>query len=193
MIDYSLLGKSVEFYSSKGFQRVEVPWTVTREISNITKPIGAKEFRLLHENDKVLVASAEQSFLYQYAKGFLPKGKFQAITPCFRFENFDCAHTKYFMKNELIITDFGPDEDAKHLLDQMISWAENFFRQHVPDINLLRITSPDMKSFDIEYDGTEIGSYGIRTCPFLKWIYGTGLAEPRFSNTIKRKNYELPS
>jgi hypothetical protein len=45
----------------------------------ITKPKDRISFQLKH-NDKCLVASGEQSFLYLYLKDFLPKGKFQAIT-----------------------------------------------------------------------------------------------------------------
>jgi len=37
MIDYSILDKSVIYYTEYDFQRVEVPWTVTQEISNILK------------------------------------------------------------------------------------------------------------------------------------------------------------
>jgi len=36
-----------------------------------------------------------------------------------------------------------------------------------------------------DYNGVELGSYGIRECKFLKWIYGTGCAEPRLSQVIK--------
>ena len=39
--------------------------------------------------------------------------------------------------------------------------------------------------FDIEINGNELGSYGIRSCEFLEWIYGTGCAEPRTSNLIQ--------
>jgi len=33
----------------------------------------------------------------------------------------------------------------------------------------------------------ELGSYGIRSCEFLDWIYATGVAEPRFSSLINLK------
>ena len=105
MIDYSILAASTDYYTSKGFKRIESPWTVTQAVSEITKPKGAKEFALVHDDGKVLVASAEQSFLYLYLKGFLPLGQYQSITPCFRSEPFDQLHTKYFMKNELIETE----------------------------------------------------------------------------------------
>ena len=37
------------------------------------------------------------------------------------------------------------------------------------------------QGFDLEYNGIELGSYGIRSCEYLDWIYATGLAEPRMS------------
>ena len=40
-------------------------------------------------------------------------------------------------------------------------------------------------SGDITADGIELGSYGVRECEFVRWIYGTGLAEPRFSTLLK--------
>lgn len=122
MIDYNLLSKSIEHYEIYGFSRIESPWTVTKAVSNITKPLGAKDFTLC-ETDKVLVASGEQSFLYLYLKGFLPKGQYQSITPCFRNESFDPLHSKYFIKNELIKT----DETSEGDLDYVINAAKGFF------------------------------------------------------------------
>lgn len=182
MINYKFIQNSIDFYIEKGFERVEVPWTVTKEISDITKPVDAKDFRLIHENGKVLVGSAEQSFLYQYSKGFLPKGKFQAVTPCFRFENHDETHKKYFIKNELIIT----DNVSKESLTQLRKDALEYFCTYFDREKLVVIaTSSDGNNFDIMYDNNsnyiELGSYGIRTCNFLEWIYGTATAEPRLS------------
>jgi hypothetical protein len=37
---------------------------------------------------------------------------------------------------------------------------------------------------DIEFAGIELGSYGIRSCDFLDWVYGTGVAEPRLSSIM---------
>jgi hypothetical protein len=112
-----------------------------------------------------------------YNKGFLPKGRFQTITPCFRDERFDSWHTKYFIKNELINTDnTGIDG-----LSMMILYARLFLEEifGAGKIDIIEIKK------DLEYDlcfrGIELGSYGIRKCEFLSWIYGTGIAEPRTS------------
>lgn len=139
MINYSYIQKSIDFYELNGFVHVESPWTVTPQISDITKP----------------------------------KNIFQTVTPCFRYEEFDSLHTKYFIKNELIKTDFVD----KHHLMKMIYCAQNFFQS----IGL----APDI-GYALIYKEIKLGSYGIRECDFLKWIYETGLAKPRFSSTLKK-------
>lgn len=186
MIDYAKITDSIEFYKNNiGFDRIESPWTVTKQVSEITKPDGAKEFQLLHENGKVLVASGEQSFLYLYLKGFLPPGRFQTVTPCFRSESFDKFHTKYFIKNELIDT----TSTMPYVLTSMIATAKSFFSRYLP-IEGLEVKQTGEQSYDIEYRDVELGSYGIRECEFLKWVYGTGVAEPRLSQVMQK--YGIP-
>ena len=174
MIDYARLGRSIEVYKQRGYVHIEVPWTVAEAVSNITKPAGANDFKIANKS-KVLVASAEQGFLYLALKGFLPPGKFQAITPCFRDEPFDVSHTKYFMKNELIIT----DEPSEDMVKSIVVDAMEYFRTEHPagEFNLVTTEA----GYDIELNGIEIGSYGLRKTSFLTWVYGTGLAEPRFT------------
>lgn len=182
MIDYSILNSSIEHYESKGYNRIESPWTVSKYVDNITKPEDRPNLQLKH-NDKCLVASGEQSFLYLYLKGFLPKGRFQTITPCFRYESFDDLHTKYFMKNELIITDKVTPNDLNFILED----ALDFFKKYLPQHKLRCVpTSDDGLSYDIEFSGIELGSYGIRKCKHCEWIYGTGVAEPRLSTIIQQ-------
>lgn len=152
---------------------MEAPWTVTEQVDNITKPKDKISFQLKH-NDKCLVASGEQSFLYLYLKNFLPKGQFQTVTPCFRYENFDFLHSKYFIKNELIKTDVVNEFE----LEKIINTCLGFYKQYIP---LCEVIKTDI-GFDIEVKGNELGSYGIRSCEFLTWIYATGCAEPRLSN-----------
>jgi hypothetical protein len=173
MIDYARLDRSIKFYEDYGFKRIESPWTVTKAISNITKPIGGKDWEIIGK-DKVLVASGEQSFLYLYLKGFLPKGRYQTITPCFREEPFDIIHTKYFIKNELIIT----DNVNNKILVEVINVCKEFYESELEtSIDLVKTEF----GFDLEVNGIEIGSYGIRSCEYLDWIFGTGCPEPRLS------------
>lgn len=182
MINYGRLDRSIKYYEENGFKRIESPWTVTKAVSAITKPPGGKDWEIVGK-DKVLVASGEQSFLYLYLKGFLPKGRFTTITPCFREEVFDQTHSKYFIKNELIITD---DVNNKSL-NEIITISKTFFESELNcHIEIIKTEH----GYDLEAEGIEIGSYGIRSCEYLNWIYGTGLAEPRMSiieNIIKSR------
>jgi hypothetical protein len=187
MINYGIIHDSVVFYQACGFERVESPWTVTEAVSNITKPEGKKEFALKHEDGKVLVASGEQSLLYLYLKGFLPPGSYQTTTPCFRKEAFNEFHTKYFVKTELMET----KDVSERRLHEMIAIAKGFFARYFPERELL--VQPDggnSGGFDINYRGIELGSYGIRHCSYLEWIYATGVAEPRVSATLKKFEIE---
>jgi hypothetical protein len=175
MIDYKIISDSIDYYEKWRFNRIESPWTVSEYVDNLTKPKGATPFQLKH-NNKCLVASGEQSFLYLYLKDFLPKGQFQTTTPCFRLESFDYSHTKYFIKNELIKTDIVNNNE----LDKIVNICFDFFKIYIPEISIVKTDI----GFDIEYRGNELGSYGIRENDFLKWIYATGCAEPRLSKII---------
>jgi hypothetical protein len=176
MIDYGILHKSSLFYENLGYARIESPWTVSEKVDNITRPSHAVAYKL-HHNGKCLVASGEQSFLYLGLKGFLPKGVYHTITPCFRDEYFDFLHTKYFMKNELINTKDVSTQSLERMIDHSFEFYQQFFKKK------LEVVKTEI-GFDIEVDGKELGSYGIRSCEFMEWVYGTGCAEPRTSNLI---------
>jgi hypothetical protein len=202
MINYGLLQQASEYYENLGYKRIEAPWLVTEAISNITKPIGVSNYYITKEYrgdyKKVFVASGEQSFLYLINKGFLPKsGKFQTITPCMRNDSFSEIHTKYFMKLELIRYTTQPETDLLYPADvhAMMHDAKKFFELNIRDKDKLKVEKPEFTidecQIDILYeredaDDVELGSYGLRKCSFVKWVYGTGLAEPRFSRTVKR-------
>lgn len=173
MINFKLLQDSIDYYETCYFKRIETPWTVSEVISNLTKPDDRINYQLKH-NDKCLVASAEQGYLYLMNKGFLPKGKYQSISPCFRDDNFSIVHTKYFIKNELIITDNVNEKSLFELIETCKMFFENQIKQKVDMIKT------DV-GFDLEYKGIELGSYGINDFGWTRYCYGTGLAEPRFS------------
>lgn len=180
MIDYRKIADSIEYFENSGFARIESPWTVTKKIAQITAPENASYWSISEKN-KVLVASGEQSFLYLYLKGFLPKGRFQSVTPCFRDEPFDNLHTKYFIKNELIDTE---DTSADNL-HQIIEDVEHYLYRYTDKNNVAVVPNDD--GWDINVNGIEVGSYGIRSCEYLKWIYATGCAEPRLTYAVNLK------
>ena len=191
-IDYSLLGKSREYYYAAGFESIEVPWIVPVEISRITSPGEHNEFK---SDGGVLVASAEQSFLQLLNDNKLHiNTRYQAITPCFRKEPEDELHSQCFMKLELFNyynmvdkTDIF-ERFIINELNETVNIALKFFKDQMSYFsrkNLEIITTGNL-SYDINYDGVEIGSYGIRSNINYMWVYGTGLALPRFSYVVKK-------
>lgn len=196
MINYQNLADSNTYYTDKGYTRIEAPWWVSEDIMNITKPDGHLYY--IPTNQKCLVASGEQSFLYMANKGRLPSGKYQTITPCFRNESIGRLHKKCFIKNELIITDIKIDSLSTIIADAFFFFKNKIEQEKLP-LDLLQVTvdgeimpldyieiaKPSI-IYDITYDGVEIGSYGYRECEFLKWVFGTGCAEPRLSRALHR-------
>jgi len=191
MINYGLIDLASHYYDSHKFKRIESPWLVTQEISDITKAPGLSSYIVrkdIETKEKTFVASGEQSFLYLINKGFLPdSGSFHTITPCMRNDTFDLTHTKYFVKLELIDFDTRNKIDADVEVNLMIHTALGFFKKHVESsrLSVEKVLNTEFPAWDILLDGVEIGSYGYRECLFCNWIYGTGLAEPRFSRIIK--------
>lgn len=181
MIDYQIISDSVKYYEHLGYERIESPWYIPRKISEVTAPSGYPFFTIQEKGD-VLVASGEQSLLSLYNHGFLPKGRFQTITPCFREETVGVWNHKYFLKNELMITDSVTKKDLEDITEHAFSFFEKQLGHG--DLKLVQI---DTDAFDIFYKNIELGSYGIRKCEFLTWVYGTGVAEPRLSRVKNLK------
>ena len=190
MIDYSLLADASLLYEKAGFSKIEAPWLVPDDVMAITASPGATMFPLLDEG--LLVASGEQSLLSLWSRGKLPTGRWQCTTPCFRDDDLDDLHRRYFMKLELIDT-----EPSDQKLNDTICYCLEFFRRHVEcTVVPTDPTHPsDLEgtTFDIvtvESD-IELGSYGIRRSDIGAWIYATGCAEPRLSYSIARELDEI--
>lgn len=188
IIDYTLLGQALPKYTSRGYVYKEVPWIVPEFPIRATLPdplpayvAGPRYDHYGHEGEWVgatdafgeshyLVGSAEQSFLAMN----LPPGAYCAITPCFRHEpTLDILHQTTFMKLELFVT----FEDAT--VDRVVGDAMEVMA-------VLSGQRPDIVTTEIGYDlelaGIEVGSYGERIHDdYGRWVYGTGLALPRFS------------
>jgi len=186
IINYKNLADSIDFYSERGYQNIEVPWYVTSDIMEITRPsfVSPDDDYYLPKNNKVLVASAEQSFIYLMVKGLLPEGFYQGVTPCYRFEKINALHRKCFMKNELIYVTYDMTKDISPILSKVIGDAQTFFETVIKDKAMI-VDSPQENStvnLDLMYKDQELGSYGIRNYKNLfQWVYGTGCAEPRLS------------
>lgn len=172
-IDYALLAKAIAYYTSIGYEYIEVPWIVDEETQLITCPSSDMIYKTTGGG---LVGSAEQSFIKLQLDGKLkPNSLYCTVTPCFRLGdgNTSPLHQEYFIKLELFSNCYYtmyPDsvfEDIRHD-------AYRFFMKISRNYPII--------TGDIELNGIEIGSYGRRTLPSGDVVsYGTGLALPRFS------------
>lgn len=181
MINYKLLAQFQTYYERHGYQEIHMPWTVSEKASNMTLPQG----RTIVKSDiGLLLGSAEQGFLDLVMNQGL-KGKFQATTPCFRNELEDELHQTGFMKTELFNNQDTSDEELFRMVHTVLGIVNTFFNCKIE-------TQPD-GSVDIidERNGIEIGSYGRRSNSEVgTWLYGTGLALPRFSIVGKKAGKE---
>lgn len=188
---------AMDFYSWNHFNNVNVPYIVDVDVSGITKPGFC--YDLHHNKNKVYVASGEQSFIQLMKENKLKDGQSMCITPCYRDEiDLDETHYLMFLKLELIIyykkwddlNSFYKEMDEK--LNYMISVAKKFFEEVTKikflksDIQVIQINEDQ---YDIIINGIEVGSYGIRETPYGNFIYGTGLALPRFEQAIFKQGY----
>lgn len=190
-VNWEFLSKAIDFYKTKGYQYIEVPWMVPMSTIMITCPYEDLAYKLVDVSTDPdgLVGSAEQSFMHLSLTGQLAKGKYVTCSPCFRKEpTVDFWHQTQFMKVELFDTITTPsevdDSETLTMVEQALEFFEsigvpkddgryNYFQLHT-------VATPI--GYDIELLGVEIGSYGVRTHKDLTWIYGTGIAEPRFSS-----------
>lgn len=168
---------ALNHYESRGYKLIDVPLVVDSESSEHTKPKGVRD--LSHIDNKVYVASAEQSFIQLHKEGKLPDGKYCAITPCYRPER-TLDETRYlvFLKVELIVVGLY----KMNPLMEMINDAKKFFNSILGDLPVEVGNLILDNEVDLIYNGIELGSYGYRKMlGGTQYYYGTGCAEPRLS------------
>ena len=186
-IDWARIAQSANFYGTIGYKQVEVPWLVSRKFAMATCP--SEEF-LVQSNLGDLVGSAEQGFIQQDYLGFLGKGRFQAISPCFRKETaLDDLHQTAFLKLELYVNDGDLFEAMERMAKDARTVARGFVREKAisSDIVLpVPVLKETEEGLDLEMGGIELGSFGVRSFEHVAWAFGTGHAEPRLSSTINK-------
>lgn len=174
---YKRLSDSIIFYREKGFVWIDAPWLVDRESSEFTIPSDRQSFSI---RGKDLVGSGEQSFIQMMRTGELKSGSYVCCTPCFRDEPIlDDTHKLGFMKTEIIDT----ENTTKERLLEIVGIAKQFFQEYL-EVEIVKKTET---SFDIEdlHTRIELGSYAIKQKQNLRWICGTGCAEPRLGVCLK--------
>ncbi len=188
MIDYNLLAIAQNYYANSGYTYVNLPWEVPLKYLKITLPKDSNPLKVDGRlEDLYLLGSAEQAFL-QYIDEHdtqTPNLKLMSITPCFRHETQLNTFTQpYFMKLELFVA--NPTYPLS-MVEEVSDDAFSFLSDQLLDLEFIK-TGND--SCDIlcnlgeESDRIELGSYGYRKYFGLRWVYGTGLAEPRTSLCI---------
>jgi len=182
-VDWKLLSDAITYFAAAGYKYVEVPWSVPSDVTRVTCP---EDRWIVTSSLGDLVGSAEQSFMHLKRLGVLGDGKFVACTPCFRNEDVvDELHQRTFMKVEL----YQPvdEADPRGSLERHVEEVMGFYRSLLdPQIHgLLKSVTMRQYAIDIELAGVEIGSYGLRSWDDASWMYGTAIAEPRFSTVRK--------
>ena len=181
MINYDYVSQAIKYYDTCGFKYIEAPWLINYEAVNATLPsnrygIGTSS---PYMESKYLPGSAEQSFIQMMIDGSIKPGKYCAAGPCYRDERVDKLHSITFFKVELIIIGMNDEKS----LNTVLIHSRHFMEQLSDcDIDILKTND----GFDLLLNGIEVGSYGIRSYKNHKWVYGTGLALPRFDLAIKK-------
>lgn len=189
MINYGLIDTALRFYRARGYEYVEVPWVVSAPADDSSRPRTRRPLVVSGYGPEThrtrLPGSGEQGFAELLRRGRAPLRASVTVTPCFRPEPVeDSEHRPWFLKVEL----FDPDESNwPHLLAD----ARALFERNLAPMQGLR-TEKTTEGADLRLYGTknyvpgvEVGSYGVRRWRGLRWAYGTGLAEPRFSTALR--------
>ena len=171
-IDYKKIVDALHHYGWMGHKEIEVPWFVSREAMEVTAP---PDRRYCSSFIGDLVASGEQSFIQMWLDGDLKSGKWQCATPCFRDEPLiDDIHLNYFFKVELIeVLPTDPVESVDRMVEGALLFFDNYIDSHTVETSI----GKDI----VSASGIELGSYGYREYGDFRWVYGTGVAEPRLS------------
>lgn len=191
-ISYKNIAKAIDFYSSRGYEYIEVPWRVSFDAELATASADKKPLlvSVIDGNsvtsDGHLVRSGEQSFIELFLDKSIRPGRYVCATPCFMYEAEDRYRFREFFKVELIdirINEFMDIPDLSRLTKD----AFDFFSAYPIPLNLINV--PDqIHQIDILSQNIELGSYGIRDFmsdnTSVSWVYGTGCAEPRLSQAI---------
>lgn len=188
-IRWDLLHETADYFqydeqaSNRGrFKFIDVPWVVSERAIRSTFNGNVHEVM----PGQFAVGSAEQSFAELLLRGDLdPKEQYVAISPCFRDEPvIDWIHKPHFIKAELIqpyqggpLEDFDLAVAAAKWMDRLVDRFAYYGRAHV---NVIKTN----EGYDVTVNKIEVGSYGIRHFDGFSWVYGTALAEPRFSTVL---------
>ena len=174
-INYTRLAQAQAFYKGRGYQNIETPWLVSPPAVRATVPIPKP---IMETVRGVLVNSGEQGFIQQMMDGELTPGLYQTLTPCFQDDGKGGA--EYFEQIELLC--YNPS-DVRVAYEQMLNDAMACFFE-ISDVETFDARQSE-DGVEICFNDVLIGMYGIRAMGDThKWVYGTGLVEPRFTLAV---------
>lgn len=181
------LGQVMTLWQSAGAKLIPLPWIASQEAVDATRPPERSPNTDIQTPFGFLVASGEQAFM-DMASTLQEKQIYIGWTPCFRHEpSFDATHHYYFMKAEAFVR-CSPSQ-ASLEVDRVRHIAMLGFE------TLLRLSNQTARlefrqtsrgAYDIECNGIEVGSYGVRIYKGETYVFGTALAEPRWSETLTK-------
>lgn len=179
-VNWNYLARSLDAYVVLGYRRVEAPWAIPAEFNKITCQDEGRIFDVKGLGS--LVGSSEQSFLFMELTGLITPGRYVTLTPCFRNEKETESHKPYFMKTELYSSVPGVSlRDAEEMLRQT-----TYVIREICGVEPTPVKTDE--GWDLEVNGVEVGSYGLRRHEGHSWAYGTGLAEPRLSYALNLRD-----
>lgn len=200
MIDYQLVVKALDSYKQLGYQYIEAPWMVTAKAQYATMPKELQSFAVVphrhgdvpaaQEPSSYLVGSAEQGIIQMLLDGKLTNpGWYVTGGPCFRNEPvLDEYRKQTFFKVELtwLLDDSAPQSEySQNAFAQGIASHASYVFCEISG-KIASLVKTDI-GYDLEMNGVEVGSYGYREFEGHRWIYGTGLALPRFTQVMAVK------
>lgn len=182
MIDYVNLSEAIEYYQGRSYIPVDIAWTADAEfINSVIRP---DTYATYTPQLGLFLTDPVQGFL-QWARETGKRGKFQATVPCFRAGEVDRTHRPYFMVNELFINE-DKCVTSNTLLTTIISDAMTLLAEYTP----VRLDQTGEHAYSIVDDCYDIklGAYGmVSDSPYGRYLYGTGMAEPRLSYVVRRR------
>jgi hypothetical protein len=177
-----VIGKAIAGYRALGYEYIETDWWVSKEAQYATMPKHIKSLvvgeyqshfcKLCGEEDEPmghLVGSAEQALIQKILDQKISPGLYVMAGPCFRNEpKLDELHHRSFFKVELACVFLeGTLPSRGTLLVMNDAQTVHYNLGHVWPKT---VSMPDGSGYDLERSLNGIG-----------WVYGTGLALPRFT------------
>lgn len=181
------LGQVMALWQSAGAKLVSLPWTASQEAVAATRPSERDPTTDIPTPFGFLLASGEQAFVEMAST--LPLNQIHiGWTPCFRHEpEFDATHHYYFLKSEVFVrcTPSQASLEVERVRTIAMMSFQSLLRLHNQTAHL-EFRQTGLNAFDIECNAIEVGSYGVRTYKEQTYVFGTALAEPRWSETLTK-------